>query len=71
MHPLIVEVVLIEEAFPDSETKTAEGHALSVIGKTYAPDVSYTVVLAVNAKAVEVLIVPVHSNLNRVVQVGY
>ena len=32
---------------------------------------SHAVVLGVNAKAIEVLVVPIHGNLNRVVQVGY
>ena len=71
MYPVIVEVVFVEEALPDANTKTTKENVVGVVGKTLATDVSHAVVLGVNAKAIEVLVAPIHGNLNRVVQVGY
>jgi hypothetical protein len=67
--PASREVVLIEEALGGTESELCQPHCRSVLVKARPADIGDAVIAAMNAKAVQVIVVPAHEQLDDPVQV--
>jgi hypothetical protein len=69
--PVVVEIILVQEAFTKAKTELAQGNTFGVIGEDEATLVRNTVIFSVDVKPMQVGITLPHGNLNRVMEVGY
>jgi hypothetical protein len=70
MLPAIGEVVLAQEALPNAEPQVSQPYLMWIVAKAEAAEVADAVLATVNHEAVEVLVAPVQSDLQRGMQVG-
>jgi len=68
--PAIGEVVLVHNPLADAQTKINLPHLARVIAKADATTVADAVLAAVDDEAVQVLVAPAQSRLQRRVQIG-
>jgi hypothetical protein len=69
--PVVVEIILVQEAFTKAKTELAQENTFGVIGEGETTLVRNAVIFSVDVKPMQVGITPPHGNLNRVMEVGY
>lgn len=70
MLPAVAEVVLVAEAFVDTEFEIAQSNLVRISREARAAVVVHAIVLAMDVKQIKMRVAPAEGDLQRVMQVG-
>jgi hypothetical protein len=70
MLPQVSNIVCIEEAFVVAAVKIGEMYLVRIVAKADATDAADAIVFATDAKAMQVGVIPAHSDLQGIMEIG-